>query len=55
GNLFFEANDIYDCWDGEYKGKEAVPGVYVYIIEIGILQCEGLSTTRSFGDVTVFR
>lgn len=55
GNLFFNTNDISDCWDGRYNIDEAVPGVYVYILEIGILQCEGLITFRSIGDVTVFR
>jgi gliding motility-associated-like protein len=33
GELVFEANDVSLGWDGEYKGKPAPQGVYVYKIE----------------------
>jgi gliding motility-associated-like protein len=33
GTLVFESKDIFDGWDGKYKGKLAMGGVYVYCID----------------------
>lgn len=30
GELLFSTNDLNDGWDGNYKGKEAQPGIYLY-------------------------
>jgi gliding motility-associated-like protein len=33
GNLVFKTNNAGACWDGNYKGKPASPGNYVYFIK----------------------
>ena len=39
-------------WDGTFQGKDAMPGVYIYIVEIE--DREG-NISRYLGDVTLFR
>jgi gliding motility-associated-like protein len=31
GSLVFESNDLYQGWNGEFKGKPCPVGVYVWI------------------------
>lgn len=57
GNLLFLANGLspnnpQTFWNGTFKGKEVVPGVYVYHIEL--LFKDGSTESRA-GDVTVLR
>jgi len=33
GQKLFESNDIYNSWDGKYKGRVCSPGVYYYQIQ----------------------
>ena len=33
GGIVFKTNNANDCWDGNYKGKPASPGSYIYYIE----------------------
>ncbi len=33
GNVVFKTNNAADCWDGNYNGKPASPGSYVYYIK----------------------
>ena len=33
GNMVFKTNNAAACWDGNYKGKPASPGNYVYFIK----------------------
>jgi gliding motility-associated-like protein len=34
GELVFASNGATDYWDGTYKGKKAVAGTYVYMIDL---------------------
>ncbi|MBK9736707.1 MAG: gliding motility-associated C-terminal domain-containing protein [Saprospiraceae bacterium] len=57
GNLLFTGENLSPSnpssfWDGEFKGKPVVPGVYVYYLEM--LFKDG-STEKRGGDVTVIR
>ncbi len=57
GNLLFTGENLLPdqpqtFWDGKFKGKEVVPGVYVYYLEM--LFKDG-STEKRGGDVTVLR
>ncbi len=33
GNIVFRTHNADECWDGNYKGKPAGPGSYVYFIK----------------------
>ena len=48
----FEANDASIVWDGTLNGKPVVPGVYMYIAEVILINGD-LRTIA--GDITVFR
>lgn len=55
GSLVFEADDPETSWDGYLKGREPVPGVYIWRVEwtgelLGVPR-----TYRLSGDVTVVR
>lgn len=57
GELVFERHDIFTNdtsvgWDGSFKGKQALPGVYAFVAEVEILPGQ---TTVLRGDVTVLR
>jgi PKD repeat protein len=57
GNLVFERRNIPlsdpdSGWDGRFNSKNALPGVYMYIIDV---QLFGGSIKRFYGDVTVIR
>jgi len=57
GNLIFTGENLLTSqpetfWDGKFKGKPVVPGVYVYYLEM--LFKDG-STEKRGGDVTVLR
>jgi len=57
GNLLFTGKDLIPSqpqsfWDGRFKGKEVVAGVYVFYLEL--LFKDG-STEKRSGDVTVLR
>ena len=56
GNLIFESNSINAQWDGRFQGKPVLPGVYVWVAEIGGYLEDGtpFSTVES-GSVTVLR
>ena len=34
GEIVFETTDIYDGWDGDYKGGLSPEDVYVYVVVI---------------------
>lgn len=57
GDLVFErhgifTNDTTEGWDGFFKGKQALPGVYVFIAEVEIVPGQVVVVR---GDVTVLR
>ncbi len=57
GNQVFEANHILKGdanrgWDGTFRGQDAVPGVYTYMVEV--LFIDGHENSYS-GDVTLLR
>jgi gliding motility-associated-like protein len=57
GELVFSStnvlpNDPETGWKGDIKGRNALPGVYIYILE---LEWNSGETQRLFGDITVIR
>jgi hypothetical protein len=57
GNLVFEnrnfqASDPLQGWGGDFQGKDAAPGVYVYVLKLRLI--DG-STTFHSGDILVVR
>lgn len=55
GNLIFfkkggQINDSQNGWDGRYKGEQAIPGVYIYVIEIVFI--DGVKKQFT-GDITL--
>lgn len=51
-NLDFEPNEPSQGWDGYTKGKQVMPGVYVYVVDVEYFD----STSEVFtGDLTVVR
>ena len=48
----FNANDAAAGWDGRFNGKELVPDVYVYIID---LACDNKTIVTQKGDVALIR
>jgi hypothetical protein len=48
----FERNNQLSGWDGEFKGRQVVPGVYAW--RVLALWLDG-SRTNHAGDVTVLR
>jgi gliding motility-associated-like protein len=52
GNMVFRSENINDCWDGTFRGKECAIGVYIYLLEI---DDPGCGLRRITGDVTLVR
>lgn len=52
GELVFETNNLDDCWDGTYKGKPCMAGVYVYHCDI---YCTANHEASLKGDITLIR
>ena len=52
GECVFETTDQRRGWDGTYKGKECVQGVYVYYLEV---HCKGRTENLLKGNVTLIR
>ena len=52
GQLIFETEDINEGWDGYIAGKEANPGVYVYVVNSKLINNE---TIVEKGNVTLIR
>ena len=52
GELIFESKDIYEGWDGFYRGKASPQEVYVFKIA---LTWENGQTFEKTGDLTLFR
>jgi gliding motility-associated-like protein len=57
GELIFERegislNDASNAWDGSYKGQEARPDVYVYVLEA---ECYTGDDVHIKGDVTILK
>jgi gliding motility-associated-like protein len=45
GQQIFETNDIHNCWDGTFDGKEAPPGIYAYKVYLEQLDGKVISKT----------
>ena len=52
GELVFETQDIDKKWDGNFKGKKALAGVYVYHLQ---LNCYNHQTFTKKGNITLIR
>jgi gliding motility-associated-like protein len=52
GNLFFQSADLDECWDGYFRGTQVEGGVYVYLVEMTVVQCNRPKKVRRVGDVT---
>lgn len=48
GEMVYQSFNINAGWDGKYKGKEADPGVYVYVLQLTFLDSETKKYTGSF-------
>lgn len=55
GSLIFSANEPEQNWDGHTRGKEAMPGVYVWHLEWDADLFGQIQTWRAKGDVTLLR
>lgn len=56
GSSLFVTHDIGEGWDGRAKGKLLTPGIYVYYVNIELLQPNGEKETRLLkGDVLLNR
>ena len=51
GELVFQSEDASAFWDGQVRGREAMPGVYTYYLEMNT--CDG--PVRKSGDITLIR
>ncbi|MFN7326011.1 MAG: gliding motility-associated C-terminal domain-containing protein [Chitinophagales bacterium] len=51
GELVFQTQDPAEYWDGQFRGRPASPGVYVYQVEMNA--CDEI--IRKIGDVTLVR
>jgi len=52
GEAVYQSEDITDCWDGTFKGKNAQMGTYYYFIKINTSSCGSVFKT---GDITLIR
>jgi len=52
GEMVFESNDPYGCWDGRYHGNPCLPGVYYYTCRI---RCANNEENVLKGDVTLIK
>jgi gliding motility-associated-like protein len=52
GEMVFETDDITKCWDGFYKGKDAISGIYAY--NLYILQLDGTVVNKK-GTITLVK
>ena len=53
GALVFESENPEDCWDGRFNGNTVKQGVYVYLLEMTVMNCETPKEYQKTGDVTV--
>lgn len=53
GALVFESNDRNFAWDGKFKGKTVVEGVYIYLLS-GKCKLDG-SSIMKMGDITIHK
>jgi gliding motility-associated-like protein len=52
GEKIFETNNIFDYWDGSYKGKPCNPGIYIY--DVNVIGSNG-KNARYNGSVALIR
>jgi gliding motility-associated-like protein len=56
GSLLFQSSDIEARWDGYYRGKAMLPGVYVWVAQIEGYRADGtFFTATEKGSVTLVR
>jgi gliding motility-associated-like protein len=53
GGLIFSTADLNECWQGQFNGRPANSGVYVWVIELTTDNCDEKSTFS--GSVTLVR
>ena len=53
GNQVFYTTNVFDCWDGTYKGKMQDPGVFVYEAKVVFLDDHTRTTMK--GSITLVR
>ncbi len=52
GNMVFETRNPAESWDGTFRGKACIPGVYVYSLKMEIRNCQNSMLS---GDLTLLR
>ncbi|MFM9946380.1 MAG: PKD domain-containing protein [Saprospiraceae bacterium] len=55
GNFVFSASDISNGWDGQFLGRPASMGVYVWSLEATVLVCGEQQRIERKGDVVLLR
>lgn len=55
GEKMYQSDDYLGCWNGYFQGKPVAPGVYVYIINYIVEQCDVPKNFTIQGDVTIIR
>jgi gliding motility-associated-like protein len=55
GQMIFESSDMQQGWDGTYKGKQAMGGVYVYRIDYSVSGSQSQKSKTLTGNVVLVR
>ncbi|HLF65416.1 MAG TPA: gliding motility-associated C-terminal domain-containing protein, partial [Saprospiraceae bacterium] len=55
GDVLFETKEMPVVWDGIFKGKLIPPGVYVYLLQVDVLEGTEERFKILSGDVTLIR
>ncbi len=55
GGLMYTSDRIQDCWDGTFRGKPALNGVYVYQLAAVIQSCNQTKEITKVGDLNILR
>jgi len=53
--MVYETNELPVSWDGTFREKVLLPGVYAYILRVEYLQGNTPITWDIYGDVTLVR
>lgn len=55
GEKVFETSDIYENWDGKYKGIIQPLDVYIYYLDVDAIENNKTKTIRLMGNVTIIK
>ncbi len=55
GSRIFHSDNILDCWDGTFKNRPVELGVFIYVLNVTVANCNSIKSIKKIGDVTVVR